>query len=144
MKRSMHILAGSAALVAGCNQSAGNSSANDAAANNAPPAPKPAYCFFKDEEMKGWSATRNKDGNITVKGKAHVKDPRYKALFGEPVVGPKSATLSPTIGQNDTGYATADNWWDLSATLPNSAGLAEVQVQCGGKTVADLQVAPKS
>ena len=144
MKRVMCILIGSTALLAGCGQSTDNGSANEAAANSAQTArKKPAYCFFKPEEMKGLAASRGKDGNITVKGKAHVKDPRYKPVFGEPVAGPAATVLSPTISQNDTGYATADNWWDLSTTLPNSASVTAVQVECGGKTVADLQVPAK-
>jgi len=143
MKRALFILIGSTAVLAGCGQSAGNGTANVAAANTSQPEKKPAYCFFKDDEMKGWTASRDKDGNITIKGKAHVKDPRYKAAFGQVGAGPKMATASPTIAQNDTGYATPDNWWDLSATVPNSASLNEVQVQCGDKTVADLQVPPK-
>jgi hypothetical protein len=144
MRLSSCILAAGVALLAGCNQSDTNSSANEAAANRAQPARKHAYCFFKDEEMKGWAASRGGDGNITVKGKAHVKDPRYKPQFGEPTVASNIATLSPTIGQNDTGYATADNWWDVSATVPNSSAVTEVKVECGDKTVADLQVPPKS
>lgn len=144
MKRVMCMLIGSTALLAGCGQSTDNTAANEAAANAAQPKKKPAYCFFKDEEMKGWSASRGKDGNITVKGKAHVKDPRYKPVFGEPLAGPNGTVLSPTITQNDTGYATADNWWDLSTTLPNSVSITAVQVECGGKTVADLQVPAKS
>ena len=144
MKRVLCILVGSSALLAGCGQSSENSAANEAAANAAQPAKKNSYCFFKPEEMKDWAAARGKDGNITVNGKAHVKDPRYKPVFGEPVTGPDGVTLSPTISQNDTGYATADNWWDVTATLPNSAAVGRVQVTCGGKTVADLQVPPKS
>lgn len=144
MKRVMLILAGSTTLLAGCGQSSDDSAVNQVAVNAAKPTKKPAYCFFKPEEMKGWTAARGKDGNITVKGKAHVKDPRYKPAFGEPVIGADGVTLSPTIGQNDTGYATADNWWDVTATVPNSASVSRVQVTCGGKTVADLQVPPKS
>ncbi|HEX8840391.1 MAG TPA: hypothetical protein VF750_07980 [Sphingomicrobium sp.] len=140
----MSILIGSTALLAGCGQSSDNGAANEAAANAAQPAKKPAYCFFKPEEMKGWAAARDKDGNITVKGKAHVKDPRYKPVFGEPVTGADGVTLSPTISQNDTGYATPDNWWDVTTTVPNSASVGRVQVTCGGKTVADLQVPAKS
>jgi hypothetical protein len=140
--RKFMLLIGVSALGA-CGQSADNSSANQAGANSAQPAKKPAYCFFKDDEMKGWAASRDKDGNIAIKGKAHVKDPRYKASFGQVSTQAKMAILSPTISQNDTGYATADNWWDLTTTVPNSASLTEVQVQCGDKTVADLQVPPK-
>jgi len=145
MKRVMGIVVGSAALLVGCGQSSDTNAANEAAANSAQAArKKPAYCFFKDEEMKGWSASRGKDGNVTVRGKAHVKDPRYKPVFGEPGGGPNGTVLSPTISQNDTGYATADNWWDLTTTLPNSASVTAVQVECGGKTVADLKVPAKS
>jgi len=60
--------------------------ANQAAANAAQPKKKAAYCFFKDSETKDWAASRGKDGNIVVKGKAFRSDPRYQALLGEPTV----------------------------------------------------------
>ena len=142
MKLCTWVLIGSAIALAGCGKSADDSAANEAAANSARATKKPSYCFFKDDEMKGWTAARGKDGNIAVKGKAHVKDPRYKAVFGEPAVEAGAAVLSPSISQNDTGYATADNWWDLSTTIPNSGALTKVTIQCGGKTAADLQVPP--
>jgi hypothetical protein len=144
MTRILCLIVGGSVLLAGCNSSTDDGSANAAAANASQPAKKPAYCFFKPEEMKAWTAARGKDGNITVKGKGHVKDPRYKAVFGEPEIKAALAVLTPSISQNDTGYATVDNWWDLTATIPNSAAVTEVQVQCGGKTVADLQVPQKS
>ena len=144
MKSCVWVLIGSAMALAACDKSADDGASNQAVANSAQPAKKPAYCFFKDEEMKAWTASRGKDGNIVLKGKAHVKDPRYKAVFGEPIVEASIATLSPSISQNDTGYATADNWWDLSTTLPNSAAVTEVKIQCGGKTAADLQLPAKS
>lgn len=143
MKRALFILIGSTAVLAGCGQSAGNGTANVAAANTSQPEKKPAYCFFKDDEMKGWTASRDKDGNITIKGKAHVNDPRYKATVGQVAVGPKKVIIFPTITTNDTGYATPDNWWDVTETAPNTASLNEAAVQCGDKTVADLQVPPK-
>lgn len=143
MKRTLLILIGGTALLAGCNRSSGNVSGNEAAANTAQPEKKPAYCFFKDDELKGWKASRDQDGNITVKGKAHVKDPRYKATVGQVAVGPKKIIIFPTITTN-TGYAQPDDWWDLSETVPNTASLNEAAVECGDKTVADLQVPPKS
>jgi len=45
---------------------------------------------------------------------------------------------------NDTGYGAPDNWWEVSATIPNSAALDTVDVRCGEKTIAVLKVAPKS
>lgn len=143
MTRTLFILIGSTFVLAGCGQSSQNASANEAAANVAQPENKPAYCFFKDDEMKGWTASRDKDGNITIKGKAHVKDPRYKAVVGQVATGPKKVIIFPSITTN-TGYAQPDDWWDLSETAPNTASLNEAAVQCGGKTIADLQVPPKS
>lgn len=141
MKPALLVLAGAGVALAACGQSEGNAT-NQASANVAEPT-KPAYCFFKDEEMKGWAASRGKDGNITVKGKAHVKDPRYNAVLGPPVVTGSTAQISPTIAQN-TGYEAPDDWWDLSTVIPNSATVTSVTVTCGTKTVAQLSVAAKS
>jgi hypothetical protein len=139
MRKSL-LLLGVAGLVTACGQSNDNPQANQAAAQ---PKKKPPYCFFKDEEMKDWAATRNKDGNITVKGKAHVKDPRYKAVLGAPSVSGTSAELSPGISQNDTGYGAPDDTWDVAATIQNSATITSILVTCGGKTAAKLEVPPK-
>jgi hypothetical protein len=68
MKLQLLSVAGAAALLMSCGQSSG--SANQAAAAPPKPKKKPAYCFFKDPETKGWAAARDKDGNIVVKGKA--------------------------------------------------------------------------
>lgn len=134
------ILLGAAALLASCNQAADNSATN-AAANVSKPKPKHGgYCFFKDEETKGWKASVDKSGNVTVTGKAHIKDARYKADLGQPEVAGTSAELWPTIVPNDTGYASPDNWWDVGLTIPNSADVTNVAVRCGRKTVAKLTV----
>jgi hypothetical protein len=143
MKRGLCILIGSSLVLAGCGRSADGNGANEASATLAKPEKKPSYCFFKDDELKGWKASRDEHGDIKVEGDGHVADPRYKAAFGKTETGPKKAILVPTISQNDTGYATADNWWHLAATVPNSASLNEASVECGGKVVADLQVPPK-
>jgi hypothetical protein len=134
------LLLGVAGLVTACGRSNNSPDSSQAAAQ---PEKKPTYCFFKDEEMKDWAAIRDKDGNITVKGKAHVKDPRYKAVLGAPVITGTSAELSPSIGQNDTGFGAPDDIWELSAALPNSAAVTIVTVTCGGKTAARLEVPPK-
>jgi len=143
MKRSLCILIGSSVILAGCQRSTDGSGANEVSANVAQPAKKPAYCFFKDDELKGWKVSRDGHGDISVEGEAHVKDPRYKASFGKTETGPKKAIVVPTISQNDTGYATPDNWWHVGAVVPNSASLNEVSVECGDKVIADLQLPPK-
>lgn len=143
MKRRLCIVIGSSMILAGCGPSTGGNGTNEASANAAKPEKKPSYCFFKDDELKGWKISRDRHGDITVEGQAHVKDPRYKASFGTIEAGPKKAILVPTIAQNDTGYATPDNWWHLGATVPDSASLNEASVECGDKVVADLQVPPK-
>lgn len=132
-----------AGLLAGCGQSGGTGATNEAAAKAAQPKKKPAYCFFKDPETKAWAAKRGKDGNIAVTGKVFRSDPRYKAVLGAPVITGTIAEISPTITVNDTGYAAPENWWEVTATLPNSAAIDEVKVSCGAKTLADIKVAPK-
>jgi hypothetical protein len=137
------LLIAAVAMLSGCSQS-GDEAANRAAANAAQPKKKASYCFFKDSETKGWSASRGKDGNITVKGKAYRSDSRYQAILGPPEISGTAASISPTIVQNGTGYGAEDDWWDVSATIPNSAAIGTVTVTCGAKTLATLAVKPKA
>ena len=141
--RKFMILACAAASLGACGQSSDNQAANEAAANAAQPKKKVPYCFFKDSETKDWKASRGKDGNIIVSGKAYREDSRYRAVLGEPVVNGTTAEIAPTLQQNDTGYGAPENWWDMTATIPNSASVDTVDVKCGDKTVAELKVAPK-
>jgi hypothetical protein len=138
------ILSGAAAMLVGCGQAGDTSSANEAAANKVQPKKKPAYCFFKDSETKAWAASRDKDGNIVVKGKVYRSDPRYKALLNPPTVSGASAEIAPTIAQNDTGYGAPENWWDVTATIAGSAAVDSVKVSCGAKTLAEIKVPPKA
>jgi len=143
MQKTSYLL-GAAAGLAACGQSSGNSTANNAAANSAAvEKPKPAYCFFKDSETKGWAAKRGKDGNIVVTGKAYREDSRYKAVLNPATVTGTTAEIAPTITVNDTGYGALDNWWDVKAMIPNSAAVDTVNVKCGDKTLAGLKVPPK-
>ena len=130
-----------AALLAACGQSASDE-ANVAAANNMAAAekPRPSFCFFKDAETKGWAASRDSSGNLVVKGQAYRSDSRYQAVLGEPEVTGPAATISPTIVPNTTGYGAPENWWDVTATIPNSASVETVTVACGKKTLAELKV----
>jgi hypothetical protein len=138
------ILLGAAAGLASCGQSSGNSAANNAAANEAAAKPKPAaYCFFRDENTKGWKAKTDKDGNVVVTGKALAEDARYKAVLGPASVSGTTAEIAPTITTNDTGFAAPGNWWDLSATIANSQALTSVTVKCGDETLASLTVPRK-
>ena len=134
---------GMSACLAGCGQSNDSEAANQAAANAAQPKKKAAYCFFKDSETKDWAASRGKDGNIVVKGKAFRSDPRYQALLGEPTVTGTIVEISPSIQQNGTGYAAPENWWDMTANIPGSAAVDTVKIVCGAKTLAELKVALK-
>jgi len=133
----------SAALLGGCGQSDDGAS-NQAAANTAQPKKKAAYCFFKDKETKGWAASREKDGNIKVKGKAYRSDSRYQAVLGPPEVSGTTASIAPTITQNMTAYGAEDNWWDVAATIPGSAAVDTVTVTCGARTLAELKVPVKA
>jgi hypothetical protein len=136
MRRSV-ILLPALGVLAACNQAADQPAAN-ATGNAAAPAKKPGFCFFKPEEMKGWKASADAKGNITVTGKAHVKDSRYVAQFGEPEIEGSTASLALTIAQNSGTYGATDDWWDLKATIPANPALESVSVTCGGKAVADL------
>ena len=126
----------------GCNRPAEEPAANVAAAEPAKPK-RPSYCFFKDSETEKWSASRDAGGNVVVKGRAFRSDPRYKAELGPPEVSGDAATISPTIVQN-TGYAAPDNWWDVAATIPDSAAVTKVTVACGKKTLGEFDLPPKA
>ena len=136
------ILFGAVLAVGGCSESADNAAAN-ATNMAAAEKPKPKYCFFKADETKGWTASRDKDGDIVVKGKAYRSDPRYQAQLGQAEVSGDAARIAPSIAPNTTGYGAPENWWDVSATIPNSAGDETVIVECGPKTLAELKVSPK-
>jgi hypothetical protein len=143
MRKSTFLLAAAAGLAA-CGQSA-DDTANQAATKAAAAAkkPKPAYCFFKDPDTKGWKASRDKSGNIVVHGKAFRLDPRYKAVLQPAVISGAKAEVSPTVAVNDTGFASPDNWWDVTQTIPASAEVDTVTVKCGSRTLAELTVPAK-
>ena len=143
MKLQFLSVAAAAALLAGCGQS-DNGSNQQAAAAPPKPKKKPAYCFFKDPETKSWAASRDKDGNIVVKGKAYRSDSRYRAVLQNPTVAGTTAEIWPTIIVNDTGFGAEDNWWDVKSTIPNSAAVDTVTVRCGAKALAELKVPLKS
>jgi ABC-type glycerol-3-phosphate transport system substrate-binding protein len=141
MQKSVFLL-GVAATLAACGQST-DDGANQAAATAEAAKKKIPYCFFKDEEMKGWSAKRGKDGNITVKGKVYREDSRYQAILAPAAVSGAHAEVSPDLQQNGTGFGAPDNWWDVSQTISNSAAVDTVDVTCGGKVIANFKIEPK-
>jgi len=136
-------VAGAAALSA-CGQ--GNQAA-DASSNLANTAATTAkrvpYCFFKDESSKDWTASVGKDGNIVVKGKAYVADGRYKAALKPPEIDGATASLQLGMPQNDTGYSTEDGWWNINQTNEGTSAVQKVEVLCGAKTLASLEVKRK-
>ena len=136
MRRSIILLCASAGLAA-CNQ-APRQAANNATANAAAPAKKAGFCFFKPEETKGWTASVDAKGNITVTGKAHVKDSRYVAQFNETEIEGSKAILPLTIAQNSGTYGAADDWWDVKASIPANPALQAVSIMCGPKSIAEL------
>jgi hypothetical protein len=139
------IVLGSVAALGGCGQSApdgrattSNSSAAKAAASS--DAPRQVYCFFQDSETKDWKAKVDKSGNVVVTGKAYREDPRYKALLAPAQIKGTTAELTPTIAQNDTGFAAPGNWWALSETIPQSQSITTVMVKCNDQPLASLAV----
>ena len=135
--RQFIVLLGTACL-AGCGQ--GGETANQTAA---PAKQKTPYCFFKDADTKGWTASVDAQGNVVVEGKAYRSDGRYKALLGQPKVSGAKAEVWPTVTVNDTGHSAPDNWWDVSLTIPGSAAVETVDVRCGKKVLASLAVPRK-
>lgn len=143
--RTSFLLIGAAAFsLAGCGQSGQQAATETKAAANqgaaSAPKPPPPHCFFTDAKTKGWAASRDRQGNVVVKGKAYREDPRYKAILEPPQVNGTTAVVTPSIAVNDTGYAAVENWWDVTATIPDSRGVDTVEVQCGAKTFAKLTV----
>lgn len=141
MTRALLIVTGLAAALSGCG-SASDEPAGNTAEAQAQPKKAPAFCFFKDAEMKEWATSRDPQGNIVLTGKAHVKDSRYKAVMGPAQISGNKAQIAPTLVEN-TGYEAPDDWWDLKTTIANSAAASTVAISCGAKTVASLEVAPK-
>ncbi|HET8750867.1 MAG TPA: hypothetical protein VFM42_09015 [Sphingomicrobium sp.] len=143
MRENLLLICVAAGLTA-CGQSTDEAAANQAAANEAAAEkPRPAYCFFKDDETKDWKAKADKSGNVVVSGKAYRLDTRYKALLSPAVVNGDTASIAPTLTQNDTGYGAPGNWWDVEQTIPNSQAVKTVTVTCGEKTLATLTVPRK-
>ena len=93
--------------------------------------------------MKSWKAKFVNYGNVVVIFNSYSEDPRYKALLSPAVVSGPTAEVAPTVGQNDTGFASPDNWWELSETIPNSQAVSTVNVKCGEDTLASLPVPRK-
>lgn len=140
MRKFAFVAFGAVAGLTACGQPAAEKeAANEAAANTAAPE-RPAYCFFKDNETKGWAAKADKSGNVVVTGKAYRSDARYQVVLQPAKVEGTTAEISPTIQQNQTGFAAPDNWWDVTQTIPDSGAVTDVLVTCGGKTIAELAV----
>ena len=126
----------SAMLAAGCsNQEAAAPAANDVAS---PKAEKPPHCFFKDSETKDW-AVKVQGSDAIVTGRGYRSDARYKVVLLEPKVEGSVAVVRPSISSNDTGFASEGNWWDVEARIP-AAGLEKVEVRCGKKVLASLDL----
>ena len=141
MRKSLFLLLVAGAATPGCNQCAADNKANLSAKTiTAAHVKKVPYCFFTTANSKGWSASAGKDGNVTVKGKAYLADSRYKAGLGTPEIEGTTASVQLKMPQNDTGFASADNWWDVTSTIPDSAKIDTVKVLCGAKTVATLAI----
>ena len=134
-------VAAAALALAGCSQSGGDNDVTANAGANAATAEKPkhpTYCFYKDANTKGWSAARDKSGNVTVKGKAYLADAAYSGSLSEGEVEGDKASIWLTMSPNGTGFAKPDGWWGVSSTIPGSASVKSVTVMCGKKTVATL------
>lgn len=146
MRKSILFLSLAAAL-GGCSQSGGgNEASNQVNAAASEPAKKhPTYCFFPDPaDNKDWAVSTDKDGNVTVTGKAHYEDRRYMARLSQSDISGTTASVWLTATTNTTGAGAVENWWDVDTTIPNSTAVSEVKVMCGKHVFADLQVPRKA
>ena len=134
MRKSMVLVC---AGLAACSQSP-EKSGNDTAVIAAPPAKKAGFCFFKPEETKGWKASHDAKGNVTVTGKAHVKDSRYTAQLSDPEIDGSRASLALTIAQNGGTYGATDDWWDVKVMISANPALQTIAITCGPKAIAEL------
>ena len=139
MRNTVLTLAGIAALCA-CGKKTDTQPPTNVAEKRVAGAQHPSFCFFKDEETKGWAAKRAANGDVAVSGKAHVKDSRYVATLGSPEVAGTTAKLWLSINPNSGTYGAADDWWDVSSTIPGSAAASDVTVMCGPKPIAQLKL----
>jgi len=139
MRKTALMLAAVAALAA-CGQRTDTQPATNLAENRVAGAQHPSFCFFKDEETKGWAAKRAANGDVAVSGKAHVKDSRYVATLDSPEVSGTTAKLWLSINPNSGAYGAADDWWDVSSTISGSAAVSDVTVMCGPKPIAQLKL----
>lgn len=138
------VVVGLAGALGACGQGSDSATSQKTSASAAAPKKeRPSYCFFKDSETKGWAASRDKDGNVLVTGKAYREDSRYQAQMGKMDVSGSTATVWPTIAPNMTAYGAPNDWWDVKGTIPSSSNVTEVSVRCGEKTLALLKVPPK-
>ena len=144
MRTSMIFVVAGAAALGACGQGNQSAEASSNLANTAAKAAKKVpYCFFKDASSKDWAASAGKDGNVTIKGKAYVADGRYKAALKPAEIDGATASLQLGMPQNDTGFSTEDGWWTINQTLEGSSAVQKVDVLCGAKTLASLQVKGK-
>ena len=126
MRNSWILVLGGTLGLAACGQQAEEPTAN--VQTNAAGPKRPSYCFFKDAETEKWSASRDAQGNVVVKGRAFRSDPRYKAEFGPAEVSGDAATISPTIVEN-RGYASPDNWRRLAHIIAYLIAPAHVRIE---------------
>lgn len=141
MRTQVLMLAAIGALAA-CGQKPDSEASANATTSTAASSPHPTFCFFKDEETKGWAAKRAANGDLTVSGTAHVKDSRYQATLGAPEISGTTASLWLSINPNSGAFGAIDDWWDVTTTLPGSGAVTGVKVMCGPKALAELTVAP--
>ena len=143
MNARLLLVAGAVVALGGCGE--GGEKATDNASTNAAAVAKPkhpTYCFFADADRKGWSAARGKSGDVTVKGKGRLEDRRYMAQLEQPEVAGTAVSLWLTMVPNTNATGALENWWDVTATIPNSGAVETVKVMCGTKTVAELKAPP--
>ena len=139
--RGHNFVVAAAAALAACSQSGTDNAAANATANASAPAKKhPTYCFFKDAAAKGWAASVDASGNVTIKGQAHIDDRRYRGDISQSEVTGDKASVWLTMAPNTTGMGALDDWWDLSNTIPGSGAVQSVTLLCGKKTVAELKI----
>lgn len=134
MRMMAFVLCATALCVSGCQrdtnaQSSEGSNRNADAVGKSGRGPE-MLCLFEKSDTKDWHGKANQDQSVSVAGKVHVGDPKYRPMLFQPKARGSTAQLILTAAENSTGQAPADGWWDVSYTIPDNGSIQTVEIWC--------------
>jgi hypothetical protein len=139
-KSTTMLCAATSLAIAGCNGRGLDSTTNNAE-ENAAAGPQGLLCAFDRSDTKDWSGKANADQSVSVTGKVHVSNSKYRAALFNPQVQGSVARVYLTQAENHTGQSPADGWWDVPYTIADNGSIQTVEVWCDMDTkFADFPV----